>query len=272
MFLALLAGCHRAPATPATELDVMTAEPWMIAGPARGCGGEEARWVSRNSGRDQVWYSSLAPDDGERGLIALQRTRAALAAALDVRSDQTPPASLWLATGSAIVGPGRAMTVSDPVRADIHMASPACDPDPRRLQFERTLVHELAGEYLHAATRSGAPGGWSFYSAPPWFVQGAEQWLTRLVHDQPADVRAAATAQIARSPPGAVSTSSGAIAVAEVYRDGEAVVAWLTLEFGETFLVGLLTNDAACFEAALREATGRDQADLVTAFEAARNP
>lgn len=259
--LALLAACHH---LPSAELGPEP-DSAPIAGPPTTCDGAPSAWARLQVGRDSVVYSLALPQDGKRAAEGLPNVRDALAVELGVPTAATPPVTIWLTTASTSVRSGTAMTVSTRESADAYFVSPICAMDPRPRQFEKELVEELSGEYLQAATTSDSQG-WTFYSAPPWFVQGAEQWLTTRVHDRPEDVHSTAIERACRPPDGAITLGGTGVEVHEVYRDGEALVAWLTIEFGPDIVSRLLANDAATFDAALREETRLDASTLTTGY------
>lgn len=197
--------------------------------------------------------------DADRAAAGLVTVRGALAGAVGVDSEETPPTTLWLTTASKEIGPGSALTVSDSTRATVYVQSPGCAPNPER--FHVTLLHELSGEYLQAATR--LRDGWTFYTAPPWFVQGLEEWVTRVVA-QP-DVDPASTA--AASPDRAITVRNGALAVEDPYRDGLALISWLVVTHGADAPFRVLASDAPTFAAALSEIVGLDEAGVVEAYQ-----
>jgi hypothetical protein len=256
-----VAGCAVVAAAPSPDVR----EDAAIAGPATTCDHVPSGWVDRDVGRDRIRYSDAVQADGGRAESGLIATRVALSELLAIPSAATTPVTLWLTTSSDTIGTGVALTRSDARRATMFIYSPSCDPDPRPRRFEKTLLQELSGDYLQATTRM-RPGGWRFYEAPPWFVQGMEEWVTLQLHDRPTDLVSAAIAVAKASPDDAILLREGRIAVANPYRDGLALVAWLAATRAVDAPTRILTSDAPTFDAALSEVVGLDGAGLVAAY------
>lgn len=170
--------------------------------------------------------------------------------------------------------PGEAATLSrgaDEVRfIDISLLQPTCHPRSFRSSFGqtadehyflRTLVHELSGEYLHAATgpRHKATG-WRFYAAPSWFVQGAEELVTMQVRGEVGAREAALLVAREREAGGGVLDLA-----ADPYGAGALAVAWLVGEHGEDGLRGLLASEAGGFEEALVQVSAAGSGALARA-------
>jgi hypothetical protein len=207
--------------------------------------------------------------DVARAERALVDTRRWLQQAVGVDSEHTTRAVVWLTTAhNASAGPSTALTVSDATTAHIYLYSPSCDvrgPDGR---FERFMLHELAGEYLQAATRTHE--GWSFYAAPNWFVQGTEEWMVTLRRASiPVDELAVSTAE--RSRLNGVRYVDGAVDLDDDDSDGLSLVAWLHVAQGADLLTRLLASPAPTFDQALVDVTGLTQHDVVDDYIAWRN-
>lgn len=260
-YLALIAACMQKP----PGLGVVSPHLEAIAGPASTCSGAPSHWVDRSISRDQIRVAAGLEVDADRAAAGLRAVRGALASDLGVSSDATPAALVWLTTASQSIRSGVAMTESNSTSVTVFLYSPSCDHDPRPRQFEKSIAQELSGEYLQAAT-TARDRGWRFYSAPSWFVQGAEGWVTTRVHDVPSDLVAVAVERATAPPEDAISTDGAKVVVENVYRDGEALVAWLTLASGPEVLARLLANDAPTFEDALVEVAKFDSAGLVANY------
>jgi len=206
--------------------------------------------------------------DAQRAENALLDTRRWLTQAVGVDSERTTRAVVWLTTAhNAAAGPTTALTVSDATTAHVYLYSPSCDVRAPDNRFERLMLHELAGEYLQAATRTHE--GWTFYSAPNWFVQGSEEWMVTLRRAAvPAGELAAVTA--GRSRLNGVRYVDGAVDLDDEYSDGLSLVAWLHVAEGPDVLTRLLANAAPTFDAALGEVTGLTQHDVVDGYIAWR--
>ncbi len=233
------------------------------------CDRRASEWVDRAVDRDVIRFAAGLEQDADRAAAAVASVRAALEKELGTLSTATPPTLVWLTTASATITTGVAMTVSTEREATVYLYSPSCDSDPRPRQFEKTVAQELSGDYLSAAT--ARTPGWRFYDAPPWFVQGSEEWVTTLVHDRPADMLVAASDRATRPSSGAISADAKGVVVADPYSDGQALVAWLVLSDGPDVLLRILASDASTFDDALVEVTGHRPAELVPRYLAWRS-
>jgi hypothetical protein len=258
----LLGACAHAP----PQLAPTTPELTAIAGPATTCTGTPSTWADRAEGRDRIRYAVGLEADADRAEAGLKEVRAALAVEVGVPSDATSNAVIWLTTASETIRTGVADTETSGGTATVFLFSPSCDHDTRPLQFEKTISQELSGEYLEAASVA-SPDGWVFYSSPNWFMQGAEEWVTVLVHDRPSDIPAAATSLAKRPPSSAIRIEAGEVKVDNDYRDGEALVAWLTVTRGPDVVRRIVASDAVSFDDALHEVTGVDAAALIEQYQ-----
>jgi hypothetical protein len=242
--------------------------PADLAGSARTCAGEKSSWVRRDVGRDEIRSSAALPMDAARAESALVETRRWLSKATGVDSEHTTRAVVWLTTAhNAVAGPTTALTVSDATTAHVYLLSPSCDVRAPEGRFERFMLHELAGEYMQAATRTHQ--GWSFYTSPTWFVQGTEEWMVTLRRAAvPLDELAVATAE--RSRLNAVRYVDGAVDLDDDYSDGLSLVAWLHVAEGHDVLTRLLASSAPTFDRALTDVTGMTQHDVVDGYIAWR--
>jgi hypothetical protein len=113
-------------------------------------------------------------------------------------------------------------------------------------------------------------GGWSFYSAPDWFVQGSEEWVARLAHENVVDIHSAARSRALKPASGAIATRAGKLWVADPYREGEALIAWLVIRQGEDVVHQILNSPQRTFADALGEATTLREAELAAEYWAWR--
>lgn len=130
----------------------------------------------------------------------------------------------------------------------------------------------LLSEYIpigHSAVQDGRPaGGWQYYSAPPWFVQGLQEYdaifhTTETNHTQ----TVAALMKWARQNENRFACCTKGLELADVYNGGAAFMAFLAAEFGEAVHERILRNGARTFEEALAsETTQRSQAEWLSRF------
>ena len=118
----------------------------------------------------------------------------------------------------------------------------------------------LMSEYIpighYAAQDSRASGGWKYYSAPDWFVQGLQEY-DGIFHttDTNRTVTSRRLLEWAKRNPTKFSCCSAGLAIADVYNGGATFMAFLAAEFGEDIHARLLRNPANTFEAALAAET-----------------
>jgi hypothetical protein len=118
----------------------------------------------------------------------------------------------------------------------------------------------LVSEYIpigHYAAQDGrASGGWPYYSAPGWFVQGLQEY-DAILHST--DTNREATVKRLLLWATANSTTfaccSSGLTMTDPYNGGASFMAFLAAEFGEAIHARLLRNPASTFEAALASET-----------------
>jgi hypothetical protein len=99
-------------------------------------------------------------------------------------------------------------------------------------------------------------GGWKYYTAPNWVVQGLQEY-DAIFHTTPGnrDVTAKRLSAWATAHRTVFSCCSPDIAIADDYNGGAAFMDFLVLQFGESVHVRLLRSSAPTFEDALTEVT-----------------
>jgi hypothetical protein len=132
----------------------------------------------------------------------------------------------------------------------------------------------LMSEYIpigHYAVQDSRPaGGWQYYSAPQWFVQGLQEY-DAIYHttDTNRTETAAALMKWARQTEGRFACCTKGFELGDVYNGGAAFMAFLAAEFGEAVHERLLRNGAATFDEALASETRpRSPAELLGRFRA----
>lgn len=131
----------------------------------------------------------------------------------------------------------------------------------------------LMSEYIpfgHFATQNQrAVGGWKYYSAPNWFVQGLQEY-DAILHttDVNRSATAAALSKWATSHTTFFSCCAPDLQIGDDYNGGAAFVAFLATEFGEDIHRRLLASSAPTFAAALTEQTAPNtRAQLFERFQ-----
>ena len=118
----------------------------------------------------------------------------------------------------------------------------------------------LMSEYIpigHAAAQDSRPaGGWQYYSAPQWFVQGLQEY-DAIYHTTETNrtQTAAALMKWARLNEGRFACCAKGIELADVYNGGAAFMAFLATEFGEEVHERILRSPARTFDEALASET-----------------
>lgn len=118
----------------------------------------------------------------------------------------------------------------------------------------------LLSEYIpighYAAQDSRPAGGWLYYSAPDWFVQGLQEY-DAIFHstDGNGTVTRRRLLQWAKANSDKFSCCSPGITIADVYNGGAAFMAFLASEFGEEVHARLLRNSASTFDTAFANET-----------------
>jgi hypothetical protein len=120
----------------------------------------------------------------------------------------------------------------------------------------------LMSEYVpigHYAVQDSRPaGGWEYYSAPQWFVQGLQEY-DAIYHTTETNrtQTAAALMKWARQNEGRFACCTKGLDLADVYNGGAAFMAFLAADFGEAVHQRILRNGAHTFEEALASETIR---------------
>ncbi len=136
--------------------------------------------------------------------------------------------------------------------------------------FAKVLVHEYGTVLLEQITRARAKG-WRFYDAPPWFVQGYEEYLG-LTHSTPHNRKVVLPKYLAllKVDPLRVRIGFG-IGVRDEYLDGTALLHFMHEAFGKEKVQAILTSEAPTFEAAAGPALGASLEEFGRRWEAWRN-
>jgi len=111
------------------------------------------------------------------------------------------------------------------------------------------------GHYIVQESRAVA-GGWRYYSAPQWFVQGLQEY-DGMFHTTDTNRRVTGTAllQWARSHTSMFSCCAAGLVISEPYNGGATFMTFLAAQFGEGIHARLLQDAAPTFEGALENQT-----------------
>jgi len=118
----------------------------------------------------------------------------------------------------------------------------------------------FVSEYIpighYAAQRSRPNGGWAYYTAPNWFVQGLQEY-DAIFHSTPVnrDSTAGRLSAWAVANRGMFSCCDKELAIKDDYNGGAAFLAFLAVEFGESVHARLLESAAPTFFDALTAET-----------------
>jgi TonB family protein len=118
----------------------------------------------------------------------------------------------------------------------------------------------MMSEYIpigHYAVQDARPsGGWRYYSAPEWFVQGLQEY-DAIFHTTDAN-RIGTVASLfawARNNTQTFACCLTGLSIGDVYNGGATFMAFLAAQFGEDVHAKLLRSAAPTFDAALAEVT-----------------
>lgn len=130
----------------------------------------------------------------------------------------------------------------------------------------------LMSEYIpigHYAVQDSRPaGGWQYYSAPQWFVQGLQEYDGIYHTTETNRTRtAAALMKWARQNERRFACCRNGIELTDAYNGGAAFMAFLAAEFGEGIHERLLRSGASTFDEALASETKPyAQSELLSRF------
>jgi hypothetical protein len=130
----------------------------------------------------------------------------------------------------------------------------------------------LMSEYIpigHYAVQDSRPaGGWQYYSAPQWFVQGLQEYDGIYHTTETNRARTADTLmKWARQNEGRFACCTNGVELADAYNGGAAFMAFLAADFGEGIHERLLRSGARTFDDALASETKPySQSELLSRF------
>jgi hypothetical protein len=173
----------------------------------------------------------------------------------------TGTANLKCCTGSGAPRTGviSFLAPSAPVWKDFHGLTSLRQPKDENYQAKVLMSEYITvGHYVVQNSRVKA-GGWRYYSAPEWFVQGLQEY-DGIFHttDTNRDATGAALLSWAKAHPGVFQCCDSGLEISDVYNGGAAFVTFLAAQFGEDIHPRLLRDDAPTFMAALKNETKTD--------------
>lgn len=148
------------------------------------------------------------------------------------------------------------LTISAPVWKKSDLKSSLGLPKAGEDYHAKVLLSEYIPIGHYAAQDSRVSGGWSYYSAPNWFVQGLQEY-DAIFHttDYNRTTTARRLFEWAKRNSTKFSCCAPQLQLADDYNGGAAFVAFLAEKFGEDIHARLLRNPAATFEEALASET-----------------
>ncbi|HEY4099722.1 MAG TPA: hypothetical protein VGM20_02470 [Gemmatimonadales bacterium] len=129
-----------------------------------------------------------------------------------------------------------------------------------RKNSESYVAKILMSEYIpighYEVQRQRADGGWSYYDAPNWFVQGLQEFDA--IFHSTTENRSTTSRRLmawAKAHSDVFSCCSPDLSLRDDYNGGAAVLAFLAAEFGESVHQRILADSASTFAAALTDVT-----------------
>lgn len=150
----------------------------------------------------------------------------------------------------------RLLSLSAPVWKTANLTSSLGLPKTGKDYHAKVVMAEYIPIGHYAAQDSRASGGWKYYSAPEWFVQGLQEY-DAIFHTTDGNRTATARrlSEWAKRNKTSFSCCSPKLTIADAYNGGATFMAFLAAEFGEDIHARLLRNSATTFEAALASET-----------------
>lgn len=158
--------------------------------------------------------------------------------------------------GADSVGTIELVTPSAPAFRAVARMSSLGMPKNDESYHAKILMSELIPIGHYELQNARPAGGWKYYSAPNWFVQGLQEY-DAIFHTTATnqDITARHLAAWATTHRGAISCCSPEIAVTDDYNGGATFMRFLAARFGEDVHAKLLRSSAPTFSDALSEVT-----------------
>ena len=148
---------------------------------------------------------------------------------------------------------------SAPIWRDVHGLTSLRLPKDENYQAKVLMSEYITvGHYVVMDHRTKG-GGWRYYSAPNWFVQGLQEY-DGIFHSTNTNRETTGVALLAwaKSHPGAFKCCDSGLQISDVYNGGAAFVTFLAAQFGEAIHARLLRDDSPIFMTSLENQTKPD--------------
>jgi hypothetical protein len=145
---------------------------------------------------------------------------------------------------------------SAPIWKQQHLTSSLGLPKDGEDYHAKVLMSEYIPVGHYAVQDSRPAGGWQYYAAPDWFVQGLQEY-DGIYHTTTTNRTQTAEALMnwARQHEPRFTCCADGIELSDVYNGGAAFMAFLAAEFGEDVHARLLRDGAGTFDEALANET-----------------
>jgi hypothetical protein len=139
---------------------------------------------------------------------------------------------------------------------DVHAISSLGMPKNDESYHAKVLMSEYIPIGHWEAQDARPAGGWQYYKAPNWFVQGLQEY-DAIFHTTPTnrDVTAKHLLAWAAENRGVVVCCADGLRIADAYNGGAAFMTFLAAQFGEPIHAALLRDGSSTFDAALTNVT-----------------
>ena len=148
---------------------------------------------------------------------------------------------------------------SAPIWKDFHGRTSLRLPKDENYQAKVLMSEYITVGHYVVMDHRAKGGGWRYYSAPNWFVQGLQEY-DGIFHttDANRETTGAALLAWAKSHPDVFKCCGSGLQISEVYNGGAAFVTFLAAQFGEDIHARLLRDESPTFMAALENQTKPD--------------
>jgi len=244
----------------------------LIAMPLRA----DAQWIEAKSKHYTVFYQAGYEQDMQFALKWLNQAEHLMktkygvtpdhyhisiyvlsAPAKDIDAVQSGQNQCCMRTSSGVnVGKISWLTISAPLWKTGDFKSSLGLPKSGEDYHAKILMSEYIPIGHYAVQDSRASGGWSYYNAPNWFVQGLQEY-DAIFHttDNNRTMTARRLFEWAKRNPTKFSCCAPQLQIGDDYNGGATFMAFLAEKFGENVHARLLRNPATSFELALASET-----------------
>ena len=207
-------------------------------------------WLDRAEQLMKAKYGAT-PDHYHMSVYLLPEPAGDMSTAQSGQNQCCTRTSTGISTGTI-----KLLSLSAPVWKTANLMSSLGLPKTGEDYHAKVLMSEYIPIGHYAAQDSRVSGGWKYYSAPEWFVQGLQEY-DAIFHttDSNRTMTARRLLEWAKRNPTKFSCCTPKLAIADPYNGGATFMAFLAAEFGEDIHARLLRNPASTFEAALASET-----------------